>query len=80
MNGISSTTDYVLTLCILVALVASVIMCARDAKRRGRSPWLMSLMVVLLFPVGMLVWIAMRPKIPNIDSKSELESENSRSG
>jgi|GEM_PF-5797641 NADH:ubiquinone oxidoreductase subunit 6 (subunit J) len=78
MNGISSTTDYVLAVCILLALVASVIMCASDAKRRGRSPWLVSLLVVLLFPVGMLVWMAMRPKTSNNDSKDEFEPETSR--
>ena len=78
MTGIS-TTDYVLALCILLALVASVITCANDAKRRGRSPWLVSLMVVLLFPVGVLVWMAMRPKIAkNDDSKREFERENFR--
>jgi NADH:ubiquinone oxidoreductase subunit 6 (subunit J) len=78
MNGISSTTDYVLAVCILLALVASVIMCASDAKRRGRSPWLVSLLVVLLFPVGMLAWMAMRPKTSNNDSKGEFEPETSR--
>lgn len=62
MIGISTTTDYVLVLCVFAALVASVAICAADAKRRGKSPWLVSLMVILFFPVGMLAWIFIRPK------------------
>jgi len=54
--------DYVLALCVLAALVASVAMCAADAKRRGKSPWLVSLMVILFFPLGLLAWLAVRPK------------------
>lgn len=61
MNGIS-ILDYVLALCVLAALVASVVMCAADAKRRGKSPVLVSLMVILFFPVGLLAWLLFRPK------------------
>ena len=64
MSGISSLSivDYVLAVCVLAALVASVVMCAADATRRGKSPLLVSLMVVLLFPVGLLAWLVLRPK------------------
>jgi hypothetical protein len=61
MSGIS-ITDYVLAVCVLAALVASVVMCAADAKRRGKSPLLVSLMVILFFPVGLLAWLVFRPK------------------
>jgi hypothetical protein len=57
-----SFVDYVLALCVLAALVASVVMCAADAKRRGKSPWLVSLMVILFFPVGLMAWLVFRPK------------------
>ncbi|WP_348262552.1 hypothetical protein P8935_22485 [Telmatobacter sp. DSM 110680] len=64
MSGISISTivDYVLAVCVLAALVASVIMCAADAKRRGKSPVLISLMVILFFPVGLFVWLVFRRK------------------
>jgi hypothetical protein len=61
-------SDYVLAVCIVAALLVSVVLCARDAKRLGKSPWLVSLMVVLLFPVGALVWRAMRPKVGAADN------------
>ncbi len=61
-TGTLSFVDYVLALCVLAALVASVVMCAADAKRRGKSPWLVSLMVILFFPVGLMAWLVFRPK------------------
>lgn len=61
-TGTLSFADYVLALCVLAALVASVVMCAADAKRRGKSPWLVSLMVILFFPVGLMAWLVFRPK------------------
>jgi hypothetical protein len=68
-TGISSIVDYVLALCVLAALVASVVMCAADAKRRGKSPWLVSLMVILFFPVGLMAWLVFRPKSANPDGR-----------
>jgi hypothetical protein len=64
MSGISisSIIDYLLALCVLAALAASVVMCAADAKRRGKSPLVVSLMVILFFPVGLLAWLVFRPK------------------
>ena len=69
--GFSSAFDYVLLLCIFAALVASVARCAADAKRRGKSPWLVSLMVIGLFPVGLLMWLIFRPKHPAQNQQKE---------
>jgi uncharacterized membrane protein YhaH (DUF805 family) len=62
-NDFSSIIDLVLILCILAAFIATVRMCAKDAIRRGKSPWLVTLMVMMLFPFGLLVWLVFRPKI-----------------
>jgi hypothetical protein len=62
-NGVSSILDVVLILCIVAALIATVRMCAKDAIRRGKSPWLVTLMVIGFFPFGLLVWLVFRPKI-----------------
>ena len=35
--------------------------CARDAKRRGKSPLLVCLLVFLSFPLGLIVWLIFRP-------------------
>lgn len=59
----SSIIDLVLILCILAAVIATVRICAKDAIRRGKSPWLISLMVIMFFPFGLLVWLVLRPKI-----------------
>jgi len=71
LAGFSSAFDYVLLLCIFAALVASVAMCAADAKRRGKSPWLVSLMVIVFFPVGLLMWLIFRPKQPTQNHQKE---------
>lgn len=60
---ISRVVDLVLIACILAALVATVRMCAADARRRGKSPWLVCLIAVAFFPVGLLAWLVFRPKI-----------------
>jgi hypothetical protein len=62
-SDLSSTVDLVLILCILAALIVTVRICAKDAIRRGKSPWLVTLMVIGFFPFGLLVWLAFRPKI-----------------
>jgi hypothetical protein len=62
-NDLSSLVDPVLVLCILAAVIATIRMCAKDAMRRGKSPWLVTLLVIVFFPVGLLVWLVFRPKI-----------------
>ena len=50
-------------LLLLATLIYSVWVCAIDAKRRGRSPILVGLMTIVLFPIGLIVWVAVRPKV-----------------
>ncbi len=62
-NDFPIIVDLVLILCILAAFIATIRMCAKDAIRRGKSPWLVTLMVIGFFPFGLLVWLVFRPKI-----------------
>jgi hypothetical protein len=62
-NDFSSLIDPVLVLCILAVVIATIRLCAKDAIRRGKSPWLVTLLVIVFFPVGLLVWLVFRPKI-----------------
>ncbi len=62
-NDFSSIIDLVLILCILAVFIATIRICAKDAIRRGKSPWLVTLMVIMFFPFGLLVWLVFRPKI-----------------
>jgi len=36
--------------------------CAIDARRRGRSPLLVILLVFVSFPLGLLLWLLFRPE------------------
>ncbi|PVY42187.1 hypothetical protein [Pontibacter virosus] len=48
---------------LLVFVVWSVIWSYRDARRRGKSPWLVALMVLLMvWPVGLIIWLMLRPQ------------------
>jgi hypothetical protein len=41
--------------------------CAVDARRRGKSPLLVVLLVLLFFPMGLIIWILFRPE-PTVGS------------
>lgn len=49
--------------CILVVLFLTIRMCAKDAIRRGKSPWLVTFMIIVFFPFGLVVWFVFRPEI-----------------
>lgn len=42
-----------------------------DAKRRGKSPFLVSLIVIFFFPLGLLAWLIFRPPIIDKDEKEK---------
>ena len=39
--------------------------CARDAKRRGKSPVLVCLLILISFPLGVVLWLLFRPELLN---------------
>ncbi|SIT77381.1 hypothetical protein [Pontibacter indicus] len=48
---------------LLVFIFWSVIWSYQDARRRGKSPWLVALMVLLMvWPVGLIIWLLLRPQ------------------
>ncbi|WP_299700645.1 hypothetical protein [uncultured Pontibacter sp.] len=48
---------------LLVFVVWSVIWSYYDARRRGKSPWLVALMVLfMVWPVGLVLWLMLRPQ------------------
>jgi hypothetical protein len=46
----------------LGVLVWIVRICAADARRRGKSPFLVTLLVFVSFPLGLLLWLLFRPE------------------
>ncbi len=48
---------------LLVFVVWSVVWSYYDASRRGKSPWLVALMVLfMVWPVGLVLWLMLRPQ------------------
>lgn len=48
---------------LLVFVIWSVIWAYYDASRRGKSPWLVALMVLfMVWPVGLIFWLTLRPQ------------------
>lgn len=53
----------ILGIVLLVFIAWSVIWSYQDARRRGKSPWLVALMVLLMvWPVGLIIWLLLRPQ------------------
>lgn len=46
---------------LLVVLGITIRACAADARRRGKSPALVCLAVILFFPWGLIAWLLFRP-------------------
>jgi hypothetical protein len=52
---------FLIAAAVLVTLFYSIRMGVVDARRRGRSPLLVAALMILFFPVGLLIWLAVRP-------------------
>jgi hypothetical protein len=48
---------------ILVAIGLFLGAVAQDARRRGKPPMLVALLVLMTFPLGLLIWIVFRPEV-----------------
>jgi hypothetical protein len=68
MNISSIVTEVIPLLLVIVPVVLwfwSGIWAGRDAAVRGKSGWLVGLLVMLVaWPLSLLVWIALRPENP----------------
>jgi cytochrome c oxidase assembly factor CtaG len=53
--------DSFILLLLFVLLVVAIRACAADARRRGKSPLLVTLMVLFFFPLGLIAWLVFRP-------------------
>jgi len=63
MNYLWSYLQVVISLVVFLAVLGWIIrLCALDALRRGKSPFLVSLLVLVSFPLGLLVWLLFRPE------------------
>lgn len=52
-----------ISIVLFVFVVWSVIWSYNDARNRGKSPWLVALMVLfMVWPVGLVLWLLLRPQ------------------
>jgi hypothetical protein len=52
-------------LCVVLflgILGLGIALAARDAERRGKSPWLVSIACIFFFPWGLIAWLVFRPE------------------
>ena len=47
---------------LIVVLGLTVRACVADARRRGKSPLLVTIAVILFFPWGVIAWLLFRPQ------------------
>jgi len=52
----------VLLLSVLALLTVIVWLCGTDTIRRGKSPFLVAILVIFFFPAGLIAWLVFRPK------------------
>jgi hypothetical protein len=64
--------------CFLVLFIATVKLCVADARRRGKSPLLVTLAVVLFFPLGLIMWLLFRPDPLDGGTSRQFHLENHR--
>jgi len=54
--------EYLIATTVAFALLALIIQAFwNDARRRGKSPLLVTLAVLLFFPLGLIAWLLFRP-------------------
>ena len=67
MGGLSDflvfSVVYLIVTTTALALIALTIQaCVTDARRRGKSPLLVTLTILFFFPLGLIVWLLFRPE------------------
>jgi hypothetical protein len=63
MNGIGSYVGTIIFFGAFAAFLTWILYtCAADARRRGKSPRLVTLLVFISFPLGLIVWLLFRPE------------------
>jgi hypothetical protein len=62
MSGIEFVGELLFRLAMMAAWIASVIWVYRDAKRIGKSASLVAILVFVTWPIGLVVWLFLRPR------------------
>ena len=62
MPGAGINLWVVLVFAGTVLCIWSLIWVYADAKSRGKAGWLVALLVLCCWPIGLLLWLALRPR------------------
>jgi hypothetical protein len=62
MGDLIAPFHLVFLLILLAAIATAAAFAMSDARRRGKSPMTILLLVVAFFPLGLAVWLAFRPE------------------
>jgi predicted membrane metal-binding protein len=60
---VSNMLAALIVICLFLVLpFLTVKSCVADARRRGKSPLLVTLLVFFFFPLGLILWLLSRPE------------------
>jgi hypothetical protein len=62
MSYIEFVGELLFRLAMMTAWIASIVWVYRDAKRLGKWPVLVAILVSATFPIGLVVWLFLRSK------------------
>jgi hypothetical protein len=69
MDGVLKALDSLIPAILSIAYIGMLLWaireCATDARRRGKSPVLVTLLVLFFFPLGLILWLLFRPDPTN---------------
>jgi hypothetical protein len=63
---------------LLATLFYSIWACARDARRRGKSALLVAALIILFFPIGLIIWLLVRPPIKESPDSFKVDGHRSQ--
>jgi hypothetical protein len=70
-NALWSYLAVVASLLVFLVILGAIIrLCALDARRRDKSPLLVTLLVLVSFPLGLIAWLLFRPEPLDGDGQS----------
>lgn len=78
-DAINTSLLLTIGLGILVLFGIAIRMCWKDARRRGKSPFLVCVIVFFFFPLGLVAWLLFRPEaVDSLEGRQEFRLENHR--
>jgi hypothetical protein len=66
VNGAMQILESLILFAAVIGMFAWTIrLCVIDAQRRGKSPLLVTLLILISFPLGLILWLIFRPEPPS---------------